>query len=266
MFVAVNHSLTSHAMVTFNSECEIVWANIQRNKWPSLYVGSFYRSPTSGHDRMTTLEALSVSLSKVTQRSTLHDIILTDEFNLPDIEWETGTVRNNPQYSTTINQRAVEIMTYHHFTQLNPQPTRFDHILDLLLTSNPSLIMDMCVQPGMSDHDVIMTTVKAYPQRTKMKPRTYYQYKKAVFADLKSDLAGRNSSLNHTDDAAASWNDLKEDIIGSTNQHVPQKKVTTRWNLDWMTPRIKRLTRRKQRLGKWPEQQTPPNPGKSTIT
>lgn len=105
---------------------------------------------------MATLDELSVSLPKVTRRSTLSDIIQTADFNLPDIDWETGTVRVNPRYSTTIKQRAIKIMTDHHPMQLNLQPTRFDHILDLLITA----------QPGMSDHD-IMTTVTAYPQRTK---------------------------------------------------------------------------------------------------
>ena len=59
VFVAVNHCITSHAIVTFDSECEIVWTNIQRRKRPSLYVGSFYRTPTSGHDHMATLQLIS---------------------------------------------------------------------------------------------------------------------------------------------------------------------------------------------------------------
>ena len=74
-----------------------------------LYIGSFYRPPTHGQNHIEVLDQLSLSLDKLTQRKKLPDIFLTGDFNLPDIDWETGMISNKPQYGNQVNQKILEI-------------------------------------------------------------------------------------------------------------------------------------------------------------
>ena len=34
------------------------------------------------------------------------------------------------------------------------------------------------------------------------------------------------------------WNLLKDAHVSSIKKNIPQKKITSRWNLPWMTPEI----------------------------
>ena len=43
------------------------------------------------------------------------------------------------------------------------------------------------------------------------------------------------------------WDLFKENKVNSMKKNIPQKKVSSRWNLPWMTPEIKRLCRKKKR-------------------
>ena len=43
------------------------------------------------------------------------------------------------------------------------------------------------------------------------------------------------------------WNQFKEAMISSMKINIPQKKITSRWILPWLTPEIKRLYRGKKR-------------------
>ena len=43
------------------------------------------------------------------------------------------------------------------------------------------------------------------------------------------------------------WDLFKEDIVNSMKKNIPQKKVSSRWNLPWMTSEIKSFCRKKKR-------------------
>ena len=51
------------------------------------------------------------------------------------------------------------------------EPTRGDNILDLFLTSNPTLVNSVRSNPGISDHDGMLTS----PRLLKSKPRKVYK-------------------------------------------------------------------------------------------
>ena len=49
--------------------------------------------------------------------------------------------------------RMLDIITNAQLTQLQKEPTRQDQVLDLMCTSNPSLLKCITTVPGISDHD-----------------------------------------------------------------------------------------------------------------
>ena len=98
-------------------------------------------------------------------------------------------ISNKPQYGNQANQKILEITDDHSLTQVNQQPTRYNHILDLVMTTNPSIVIDTQAHPGMSDHFIIISSLKVQPLRSKTEPRTFYQFLRANFPALQEDLA-----------------------------------------------------------------------------
>ena len=73
--------------------------------------------------------------------------------------------------------------------QVVREPTRIDNILDLLFTSNPTLVERSYVVPGISDHDGIpIVTISCKPRIIKQVPRKIYMYHKTDLHALKIDL------------------------------------------------------------------------------
>ena len=61
-------------------------------------------------------------------------------------------------------------------------------ILDLFLTSNPTLIEKVSVLPGLSDHDIVMAEVNAKPTVMKQVPSDILLCKKADWDQLKESM------------------------------------------------------------------------------
>ena len=68
---------------------------------------------------------------------------LTGDFNLPDLN--IGYVNRNSTYGYEINSLFVEMMNNYGFELFVTQCTREDHLLDLVLSTNPDIIENVQV-------------------------------------------------------------------------------------------------------------------------
>ena len=137
VFIAVHSKyITSHES-SFDSDCRILWVklNIQGSK--PLYIGCYYRPTDRNIDNV---HKLGVSLERIqSRRSCLLNILLTGDFNVPDIDWELYAPKPNPQYDMEINETMCDILAEHNLSQCNKHPTRLNNILDLLCSTRPRL-------------------------------------------------------------------------------------------------------------------------------
>ena len=67
-------------------------------------------------------------------------------------------------------------------------PTRGQNILDLFLTTNPTLVDNVFITPGLSDHDIVLTQVNVKSEVLKQVPRNIHIYKKADWHRLKQSM------------------------------------------------------------------------------
>ena len=99
------------------------------------------------------------------------------------------SVRSNPNYSMQLNNAMLDFVSANVLTQLTDKPTRKENILDLILTTNPDIISNLEIHPGMSDHCAVTCDVNLSVKRQK-KPDCYvYQYKKGDIEGVKKDMA-----------------------------------------------------------------------------
>ena len=68
------------------------------------------------------------------------------------------------------------------------EPAREDNILDLILTSNPTLVSKVECLPGLSDHDIVSAEVALKPTEAKQKRRTIHLYNKADWTTFRSKI------------------------------------------------------------------------------
>ena len=138
VLIAVKGSISSVEQLS-PADCEITWTKISLLGGDILF-GSFYRPPKSPIDHLEQLELLMNNLKQLNGLHGKH-VILGGDFNLPDINWQDGSIRANQQYSAAINEKMVDIMDEFNLTQMVLEPTHQGNILDLVFTTHPELII-----------------------------------------------------------------------------------------------------------------------------
>ena len=67
-------------------------------------------------------------------------------------------------------------------------PTRGQNILDLFLTTYPTLVDNVFITPGLSEYDIVLTQVNVKPEVLKQVPRDIHLYKTADWDKLKQSM------------------------------------------------------------------------------
>jgi len=250
VFLAISETLvaTEHAK---SPNSELIWAKITLRGSKPLYAGAFYRPPNIDNQP---IEDLHSSLENIPDRNNnLPNIILGGDLNLPSIDWENNNVKHQPQYGLNINQELVDMVNDHSLSQCVQEPTRENNILDLLFTTNPDLVRSVKVEAGMSDHRVVIADLDLKAKLNKKKHRKVYLYKKGNMDGVRQELAQCFPRFNeeHSDSSVEdSWSAFKTIMNGAMEKHIPQKTLSGRWDIPWMTRDIKKQIRLKQRLYK----------------
>ena len=175
VFIAVQKNISALECVDFVTSCEVEYAKITLKSKKTLYIGTFYMP----HRKLPDLEQLEQSLNLL-NISKPKQLILCGDFNCPDIQWETLTVPCDPNVQDkNVHQKLINLMSENNLTQVHDQPTRNGKLLDLVFTTNPSLIKSSVSIPGISDHDIVVTDADIKPIYTRQKPRKVYKWKQA---------------------------------------------------------------------------------------
>ena len=113
---------------------------------------------------------------------------MAGDFNLPDIEWASETLKSTRVYNTGVSYKMLGITRDNYISQVNFQPTRHGNILDLLFVTNPDLVKEIHTSPGMSDHDIVIADIDIKAKINRKTTRTVHLYGKANWTKIKNDL------------------------------------------------------------------------------
>ena len=133
-------------------------------------------------------------------------------------------------------------------------PTWGQNILDLFFTTNPTLVDNVSIIPGLSDHDIVLAKVNAKPEISKQVPRTILLYKKADWEQLKQSMRDLHSELTQSDLATTSaqsmWDRFATKLEQGIDQFIPTRKSGSRDGFPWINQEIRRLMRKREKLYK----------------
>ena len=133
-------------------------------------------------------------------------------------------------------------------------PTWGQNILDLFLTKNPTLVDNVSIIPGLSDHDIVLAKVNAKPEISKQVPHTILLYKIADWDQLKQSNRDLLSELTQSDLATTSvrsmWDRFASKLEQGIDKFIPTRKSGTRDGFPWINQEICCLMRKRDKLYK----------------
>ena len=178
------------------------------------------------------LTKLEESLGKLNQNSNKQKhVILIGDFNCPYIDWESGNVQDGA-LQPDVHQQLVDLAIDHNLTQIVEDATRRENTLDLCFTTNPSLIKDVKVIPGISDHDTVVVDSTIRPLYQKSVNKRMYNFAKADWPGLKTKCAELSENIisNSTDSDTIDtlWKKFKEQLDEAISTYIPTKTITKR--------------------------------------
>ncbi len=151
----------------------------------------------------------------------------------PDIDWDSMTTSRST-YPSQLNRYFINIIQELSLEQIVNFPTRLDNILDIILTTNSSLIDKCKPLPGFSDHNIVLVYNENPSNETKSPQRKIYMWKSAKLEDLRNNINNKLSTFMNVQNQSVDdmWNSFKTILLTTIEESVPSKLFTTNSPVD----------------------------------
>ena len=245
VMLVVDATIPAKRRQDLETDCELLWIELSLSPTNILF-GVFYNPPDSSG---STLVQLSSSLKAIINTST--PIIISGDFNLPNIDW-SETSPSPTTYSTKAHL-LCELLDEFNLQQLVTEPTRNSNILDLLITNREDLIQGSKVVDGIpgSDHESVQFGVNLTRKPLSRHKRRMYNFRKADFEayrELLSKVPWNCCFL--TDSIEDCWRCFKDVILSVADQCIPKITLKPRKRKFWLSDETLLQIRRKRRAYK----------------
>ena len=225
---------------------ECIWQSFVSANNERVLLGNIYRSPNSTTSNTEKLNELLKSPSL----NPFDKIILTGDFNYPNLDWEGG-------WTGTKNETFMESIRDGFWTQHVDQPTRHragqkSNILDLILTKDPNDItsIDYCSPLGKSDHILLKVKTTIKKDKIKEEKNQRYDFNKGNYTEMKDYIKNINWS-NMSNNINEDWIFIKDKVNRGMESFIPKVTVTNKKKRPiWMNNQIKKSVKKKYKLFK----------------
>ncbi|PFX29786.1 hypothetical protein AWC38_SpisGene5395 [Stylophora pistillata] len=256
VFLAVADNLTSigHPEFCTDDSNESVWASIKLRGNKLLHLCSFYKPPSAPVSRIDYIADNLANLYQRTRRS-CPSVVVYGDFNVGDIYWSTDPpTLLNTSPSTADAEYLLNFLDDYSLTQSVTQASRpaSGKTLDLVLSSAPSLVTNVRIHSGLSDHDIVIFTINAKPSRVNKPPHKVHLYNRMSLEGFKGAATSINQEFFNSNPDARSvngnWVMFKTSLASAVDTFIPWKMTKAKSSLPWVTKAIKRQMRKRDKL------------------
>jgi hypothetical protein len=246
VLIAVRKTLISSEIFKSN-DTELLAVKIHHNHRPTV-LAAYYRPPTK-HDEKY-LETVYKEFTHLKQLTKNGNIWIAGDFNLPDIDWKSMSVATSI-YPIRLNKFLLDTIQELDLEQVVNFPTRQDNILDLVLTSHPSLVNRCKPLPGISDHDIVLIDANVRATRTRTPKRKIYLWKTANTQELQDEVRTNmeDFSSNEFPTIDDMWTSFKNILLNAMEKSVPSKLSRSKPTHPWITTEVRRIINKKNKAG-----------------
>lgn len=208
----------------YQSVVESVWCEVPLQGKDRLLIGTMYRSPNSSHENNNALNAL---LKEITLGRS--HVLITGDFNYPDINWVDGTSPSNCNNKATVFLDTIRDTFLHQHVvnsthyRCEQQPT----LIDLVFTSEEGMIKDLthCAPIGKSHHSLLVFQYVCYAKKSNVIKEERFSFSKGDYDGMRAWIKSRNimsktMGLNTQD----SWDILSHEVQSAIKDFVPVAK------------------------------------------
>ena len=223
-------------------ECQYVQCS--KFKIRDIVVYLLYRSPNAQPEAMAELTHLVKNAEKSS--------IIFGDFNLPEINWESGTTAARSREFLAATEDAL-------MEQLVPFSTQVrGNTLDLVLSNIPERIMEVREEGrlGSSDHDMIGVKIACGPAKDKVK--VALNWRRADWNGIRAGMDRVNWKRELKGTADNMWRAFKTKVLREVDKNVPSMKVRGGGRPAWIDKNLLAEIKQKKRL--WNEHKGGPIP------
>ena len=227
------------------AKAEILSVVVKSQSGGKLCISTLYRV---GNLEDQNLMEVDRHLRSIATSKSIHRHILIGDLNLNKTTWPEG------QSTCNLQSRFVGLFNDMGFDQLINEPTHKDgKTLDLLLTNKPELITNVEVLPRNmicnSDHFGIKFNVKLDCKRLKPTKRKIYNFKKADFKSINSELLNVpwEHLLNDCDPDAA-LEKFESVVFSVCDRFIPKVTVKSSFEPPWFDSELDSICKKKNKL------------------
>ncbi|XP_060582784.1 uncharacterized protein LOC132739146 [Ruditapes philippinarum] len=249
VFIAVKNCIIAQEATNLQTDCENLWVKIEMQGSKLLLVGSYYKPKENDP---YSLDEFNKSLSMATKSNATEWV--GGDFNMPKLDWSNITPTQDCKLQSHYRD-FINILFDNNLTQVVKDPTRENHILDLFLTNNPSIVNRANVIPGISDHDAVLVDTNTSARIKLQKPRKIHLYNKADWDGLMLHMPNLHDSLTRSKSYSNKsveklWQTISSSIEEGVNTFIPSKWSSSKNKLPWIKVNLKRLYRKRNKAYK----------------
>lgn len=214
----------SEASFKESSFREQLWVQMKLYGSDSLLLGCIYRSPSGSAEE--DVRELG-ELFRLAGNSTNSHVVITGDFNLPQIDWVLGM---STAPLTHCSHTFVDLVNDCFLHQHVDRPTRFrlgetPHTLDLVLSNEEGMVRDLEFLPGLgaSDHVVLQFQLACYSATAEpAEPRL--NLNKGNYKLLNDHILSINWGASVELDTQEMYDFIKDTLTTLTCKFIPQAK------------------------------------------
>lgn len=212
---------------------EILFCKI-KNKGKEILLGVCYRPPDSGalHDQ----EMFNI----IEREGNKNSLFLMGDFNYAELDWGDQDLidRNHP---------FVECLDNNFLSQVVDKPSRGNNYLDLIMTTDNSVIGNVTVGEPFDGSDHKTISVELYFEVSKEEKKyPMYNYFKADYDVIRDYVTALGwEDLDRFDDVNTLWDKLKSDILSIRDKFIGLKSKPKN-KCKWVTKKCTKLRKAKK--------------------
>ena len=250
----------------FETECEVVWIQVKLPSSKLLNIASVYRPPGSPIGYITKLQNHFHEIYSKYRSATY---IVGGDMNLTSVDWVNHSVNlesgrgeeggvsvngNRAGYDQNHCSAFLELLREFGLTQHVLEVTRdkSNKILDLILTNQPDDLITTSVEPGMSDHNIVIATFDLAPTRKKCPQRQIFKYDKADWNKIRNRTKSMADHYFKRCPGGLSVNTnckfIEDEIKSIISEEIPSKISKARESYPWINPDVKKAQNIRNRL------------------
>ena len=224
------------------TEIEIVFVQlaIGSEKW---LCGAYYRPPSLDSTSIDDLENVMSHLDL----DSFTGVILMGDFNIDWSPSNTGHLRSTLEKltdATCLDQLVHEVTRSSADFSSNT-------ILDLIFTSRPDRLRDVCIEAGIgnSDHNMVTFKIRGSPGKLPKLHRELYQYHNTDIDHFHNLISMTSWDLIDYSDIDKAWSEFTDLFFACVRECIPQRRCRRKVK-PWITGELHKLIKEKRRLFK----------------